>query len=268
MIATDFEYDGEYLKNKNCVICYTDSKSGFESIDNISQRTFDTLTQFNGKKFALTTSYYEDRIEITFQICKDMCIYNKMTAFTPYEVRDFKRWLNRPNYHKFKLIQTDWSNYYMDGSFNVKELQMQGKTYVLELTFVSDAPMAKHEPITNGCTITDPQKEHFTFIDISDEIGNIYPDITIECLNDGDLDIYNEKQDRHTIFKNCTEGEIITISKDLVITTSLPSHKIQNDFNYKFITLSNTYKSRINRFTFSIPVKIKIQYSPYIKVVI
>jgi len=268
MVATDFEYDGEYLKNKGCVICNSDSSSGFESIDNISVRTFDSLSQYNGKKFTLTTSYYEDRIEITFQICKDVCLYKKATAFTSYEIKELKRWLGRPSYHKFKLIQPEWSNYYMNGSFNITELQLMGKTYILELKFVSDAPMAKHEPITNGCTIAEPSKEHFSFIDISDEIGQIYPNVIIECLSDGDLDIYNEKQDRHTVFKNCKEGEIITITNDLIIATSLPSHKIQNDFNYKFLSISNTYKSRINRFTFSIPVKIKMKYSPFAKVVL
>ena len=68
MLAEDFQYNGEYLKDWGFMICKTDSSSGFEDIDSDSQLSFETVNT-SGKKFELVTSTYEDRIEITFQIC-------------------------------------------------------------------------------------------------------------------------------------------------------------------------------------------------------
>ena len=258
MTGTDFEYDGQYLKNWGCMICYTDVSSNFETLDYVAQRTYDSISQHYGKKFGLTVSYYEDRIEVSFQICKYSC-NTQMTYFTPDEIRE--------RYHKFKLIQPKWADYYLNGSFNISELQLGGRTYVLELNFVSDSPLVRHEPIKKIFEIIDPKTDKFTFFDISDEIGYIYPDIEIECLSDGNLDIYNSIEDRHTVIKNCSNGEKITFNDNLVMTTSVDLHKIQNDFNYKPFRISNSYESRKNIISSSIPVRITFEYSPYVKVV-
>ena len=248
------------------MICYTDVSSNFETLDYVAQRTYDSISQHYGKKFGLTVSYYEDRIEVSFQICKYSC-NTQMTYFTPDEIRELRRWLSRPRYHKFKLIQPKWADYYLNGSFNISELQLGGRTFVLELNFVSDSPLVRHEPIKKIFEIIDPKTDKFTFFDISDEIGYIYPDIEIECLSDGNLDIYNSIEDRHTVIKNCSNGEKITFNDNLVMTTSVDPHKIQNDFNYKPFRISNSYESRKNIISSSIPVRITFEYSPYVKVV-
>lgn len=265
MLATDFEYDGQYLKNWGCMVCYTDVSSGFETIDNIAKRTFNTVSQFYGNKFSLVSSYYEDRVEISFQICKYDC-KSGMSVFTPYEIREIKRWLCRPGYHKFKLIQENWADYYMNGSFNVSELQVRGQTYVLELNFVSDAPFSLHEPIKYKFRLNDG--EVFTFFDMSDEEGYIYPDMKITVLGQGDLRLTNSNEDRVTIIENCSFNEEITFTKDLVFYSSIPYHKIQNDFNYQFLRVSNSYDNRKNVIRSSIPVEIEMTYSPYVKVVV
>ena len=135
------------------------------------------------------------------------------------------------------------------------------------MNFVSDSPLVRHEPIKKIFEIIDPKTDKFTFFDISDEIGYIYPDIEIECLSDGNLDIYNSIEDRHTVIKNCSNGEKITFNDNLVMTTSVDPHKIQNDFNYKPFRISNSYESRKNIISSSIPVRITFEYSPYVKVV-
>lgn len=83
----------------------------------------------------------------------------------------------------------------------------------------------------------------------------------------GNLDIYNSIEDRHTVIKNCSNGEKITFNDNLVMTTSVDPHKIQNDFNYKPFRISNSYESRKNIISSSIPVRITFEYSPYVKVV-
>lgn len=265
MLAYDFEYDGEYLKDWGYIICNGDSSGELETINSDSQLTFDTISQFHGKKFELTTSHYDNHIEITFQICKFTCDKG-ITPMTVYETRELKRWLNRPEFHRFKLIQPNWADIYMEGSFNINNIEFIDQVYFLELTFISNRPFALHEPVKYEFQ-TSNQNQTFSFYDMSDEIGYIYPDIEITCLFDGDLEIYNSNEKRKTIIKNCLQNEVISFSKNLLLSSSILSHKIQNDFNYIFLRISNSYGNRKNTLTFSKPVKVKIKYSPYVKAV-
>lgn len=266
MVAENFEYAGEFLKDKGYIICSPNTPSGFETISSDSQRTFNTQSLFNGKGFELTNTVYEDRIEITFCICKHSCLSPEPKPITVPESRELKRWLNRPEFHRFKLIQSDWSDIYMEGSFNVKNVELMGKVYMLELTFISNRPFALHEPVTYTFSTTVYDKK-YTIFDISDEIGHIYPDMEIKCLQAGTLEILNSNENRKTIIKNCSKGEIITFTKELLMKTSLSSHKIQNDFNYQFFRISNSYYNRKNTLAFSIPVQVTLKYSPYVKAV-
>lgn len=266
ILAKNFEYDGEFLNDRGFVICRTDAPSDFETIKSDSQMTFDTTSLTNGKSMELISSVYEDRIELSFCICKYSCKNPDPSPITLEESRNIKRWLNRPTFHKFKLIQPEWSNIYMEGSFNVQNIEIMGKVYMLELTFISNRPFALHEPITYKFSTT-AQNKQFSFFDMSDEIGYIYPNIKIKCLQSGNLEILNSAEDRRTVINNCAVGEIITFSPELLMETTKPDHLIQNDFNYQFFRISNSYRSRKNILTFSIPVEVEITYSPYIKAV-
>ena len=265
MIVKDFEYADEFLSDWGCIICDIDAANGFETIDSDSQLTFDSVSQNNGKYFPLTTSYYSDHIEIPLQICKYRCP-DGVQPFTVFEVREIKRWLNRPEFHKFKLIQPDWADIYMVGSFDISEIKFNDQTYALDLTFISNRPFALHEAITYTFNLASDTP--YSFYDISDEIGHIYPTTIITCLSGGDLELVNSQEpDRKTIINNVKENEIITCTPSLVISTSLLSHEIQNDFNFKFPRIVNKYGDRKNEFSSSIPVSIKATYSPYVKAV-
>ena len=265
MIAKDFEYADEFLSDRGYMICSTDSSSSLDSVDDTASMSFDSVSLFNGKYLPLTVSYYEDRAEITFHICKFVCP-DGLTPFSVYEIREIKRWLMRPEYHKFKLIQPNWSDIYMEGSFNVSQLEMSGVVYVLELTFISNRPFALHEPITFRFTSSSSDNS-FTFLDESDEIGYIYPDVKITCLQAGTLEISNSIENRKTIIKNVSKNEVIHFSSVLTIDTSVSTHKLQNDFNYIFLRVANKYWERKNTLSFSIPCTIELTYSPYVKVV-
>lgn len=266
MLAIDFQYAGEYLKDWGFLILDPERNSGFTTIDSDSQLSFNTVNMLNGKLFALTKSEYEDRIEIKFCICKSFCQKKVPVPITLDESRELKRWLNQPTYKKFKLIQPDWADIYMEGSFNVNNIEFNGKVYFLELTFISNRPFALHEPVTYKTTLSSSNLI-YKFFDSSDEIGHIYPELKIKCLKSGELRIENSNENRVTLIKNCTVGEIITFTPELLISTTNPTHKIQNDFNYVFLRVSNSYRNRLNKLTFSIPVEMELSYSPYVKAV-
>lgn len=267
MQAKDFEYDGEFLSDKGYIICSLD-ESNVQTINSDSQLTFNTQSFLNGKKLAYSSVLYEDRIEFSFLIMKKPCgkTQNQL-AISGHEERELKRWLNRHNANKFKFIQPEWENIFLNGSFNVNNVEISGILYFLELNFISNSPLAFKENVSHKF-VASSSNNKYTFFDESDEIGYIYPNLLkITCLESGDLEIHNSNENRTTVIKNCTKNEVITFNGDLYFFSSLPSHKIQNDFNYTFFRISNSYKNRRNELTLSKPAVIEFSYNPYVKAV-
>ena len=113
--------------------------------------------------------------------------------------------------------------------------------------------------------ITVGQVYKASFNDTSYEEGYIYPEMEITVKQDGDLTIYNSIENRETYIANCKANEIITLDYP-VIKSSDSSHNIQNDFNWTFFRVANTYDNSRNDLVVSLPCSIKIKYSPIVKV--
>ena len=101
--------------------------------------------------------------------------------------------------------------------------------------------------------------------DISYEEGYIYPQMEIVVRENGDLTIHNSIENRETYIANCRTNEIITLDYP-VIKSSDSSHNIQNDFNWNFFRVANTYENSRNDLVVTLPCSIKIKYSPIVKV--
>lgn len=101
--------------------------------------------------------------------------------------------------------------------------------------------------------------------DISYEEGYIYPEMEITVKKDGNLMIHNSIENRETYIANCKANEVITLNYP-VIKSSDSSRKIQNDFNWTFFRVANTYDNSRNDLVVSLPCSIKIKYSPIVKV--
>ena len=101
--------------------------------------------------------------------------------------------------------------------------------------------------------------------DTSYEEGYIYPQMEITIKKDGDLTIHNSIENRETYIANCKVNEVITLDYP-VIKSSNSSHNIQNDFNWTFCRVANTYDNSRNDLVVSLPCSIKIKYSPIVKV--
>ena len=216
-----------------------------------------------GAKHELTGIVYDECIATKFQICKHPCI-GDCEEISVREIRDITRWLNRKEFHKFKLIDVEYMDIYFEASFNVNKIEFCGKTYGLELEMITNRPYALHEPIY--LTIRNSQENGKKSISsLSDEVGHIYPEMEIHVEQDGDLEIYNSLENRTMRIANCTQGEIIRL-KYPMINTSVSSHKIQNDYNWKFFRIANTFSERVNEITISLPCTIKIKYSPIVKI--
>lgn len=261
MKCYDFEYDGLNLSNMGFVVCKFGS-DGLQTVTNGSQITFNTVSTLNGSKEELLSSEYNDCLEATFQICKNPCVYSDL-EITIEELRHIMSWLNRKEFHKLKLLEVGYFDLYFEASFNIDKVEQDGKIYGLELNVKTNRPFALHEPKT---FIIKNLESYGTksITDISDEEGFIYPHMEIEINQSGTLSITNDLENRTMVIKNCVAGEIITLDYP-VIESSVNSHKIQNDFNWTFFRIANTFKTGKNDLTISLPCTIKIVYSPIIK---
>ena len=262
MKAYDFEFDGLTLSNFGYMLCNFGSK-GLQAISNGSTITFNTTPTLNGAKHELTSIEYENCLETVLQICKNPCVTDNL-EMTIDELRTLSRWLNRKGFYKFKILNDEYLDIYFEASFNINKVEIDGKLYGLELELKTNRPFALQEPkkiILKNLVV---DGEH-SIADCSDVEGYIYPEIEITLNESGNLSIYNAIEDRTTYIANCVVGETIKMNYP-IIESSLASHKIQNDFNWNFFRIANTFRNKTNKLIISLPCTIKMVYSPTIKV--
>ncbi len=262
MKAFDFEYAGRKLSSFGMVICNFGDK-GLDTISNGSQITFNTISTLGGSKHRLTSTTYDDCLEAIIQICKSSCDSGIM-EISSTEFREIVKWLNRKKFLKFKILDEDHIDLYYEASFNISRIEIDGKLYGLELEVTTNRPFALKEPRIMTIRNTEQNGRH-SINDTSYEEGYIYPHVEIIVNEDGNLKIHNAIENRDTYIGNCVAGEIITLDYP-VIQSSISSHNIQNDFNWNFFRIANTYENSRNDLTISLPCTIKIEYSPIVKV--
>lgn len=266
MKAYDFQYGEHNLQDFGMILCKFNS-GGLDTVSDGSEITFNTISVQNGAKSELISAVYENNLETTLQICKYSCTGGAQ-EITATEHHELTKWLSRKRFLKFKILDEDHIDLYYEAIINVSKIELSGKLYGLELSVTTNRPFALREPKTITIKNAEQDGKH-SINDISHEEGHIYPHTEITIGDIGaekkTLVITNAIENRETIIKNCTANEVITMDYP-VITSSLPSHKIQNDFNWVFFRVANTYENSRNDLTISLPCSIKIKYSPIVKV--
>ena len=262
MKAHNFEYDNHLLSDFGYTICNFGSE-GLQTISNGSQITFNTVSISNGMKHELTSTEYENCLESVFQICKNPCGINNLEMSVD-EVRILSRWLNRKGFHKFKILNDEYLDIYFEASFNISKIEIDGRIYGLELELKTNRPFALQEPKKITIKNLIENGKH-SIKNLSEEEGYIYPEVEIIINENGNLSIYNAIENRTTYIANCVAGEIIKMNYP-IIESSINNHEIQNDFNWNFFRIANTFENNLNNITISLPCTIKITYSPIVKV--
>lgn len=260
MYAIDFEYDGYLLSDMGFMICNFDS-SNIDTISNGSQITFNTVPMLHGEKGELISIQFNEYLSSTIQICKK-CADDFHITYD--ELRGLSSWLNRKGFYKFKFIGEDCPNIYFEAAININRIESAGELYGLELEIQTNRPYAIHEPqqiIIKNTKVNGKKR----LIDISDLEGYSYPYTEVTVNQAGNLSLINSIENRTTYIANCSAGEIITMDYP-IITSSVSSHQIQNDFNWNFFRMANTFRNKINDLTISLPCTIKLKYSPVVKI--
>lgn len=262
MKAYDFSYDNRSLSEFGCILCSFGEK-GLETVNDGCEVTFNTIPTHNGLKHNLVGFKYEDCLETTLQVCKYSCS-GGIQEITESEHRELTKWLGRNKFLKFKILDDSHIDLYYEAYFGISKIEIDGKLYGLELVVKTNRPFALKEPRTININNVIQDGKH-SINDTSYEEGYIYPYTEITVNQNGNLKIHNSIENRETYIANCKVGEVITMDYP-VIMSSDSSHNIQNDFNWKFFRIANTYDNSRNDLTISIPCSIKIKYSPIVKV--
>lgn len=263
MKAFDFEYAGHKLSSFGFMICNFDGSKGVDIVTDGSEITFNTIPVLGGLKYNLVSTQYDNCLESMIQICKYSCT-GGIQEITATEHRELTRWLSRKRFLKFKILDEDNIDLYHEAIINVSKIELDGKIIGLELSVFTNRPFALKEPKT--IIIKNIEEDgKYSINDTSYEEGYIYPHMEITINQSGNLKIYNAIEDRYTNILNCVAGEVITLDYP-TIQSSVSSHDIQNNFNWKFFRIANTYENSRNDLTISLPCTIKIEYSPIVKV--
>ena len=263
MKAFDFEYANRKLSDFGCILCNFGGSKGIETVSDGCEITFNTVPTMRGTKNNLTSTQYEECLETTLQICKHSC-NGGIQEITESEHRELTKWLGRKKFLKFKILDENHIDLYYEAALIISKIEIDGRLFGLELVVKTNRPFSLKEPRIITIKNTQVDGKH-SINDTSYEEGYIYPHMEITIGQDGDLKIYNALEDRYTNILKCTAGEVITLDYPM-INSSNSSHDIQNNFNWKFFRIANTYENSRNDLTISLPCTIKIEYSPIVKV--
>lgn len=268
MYALDFEYDNQYLSDYNFIICDFDYSNGSKTANAGSKITFEKVTRNNGESNTLVNTKYEECLQATFAICKNPDFYDSYEdrMITNDEFRDLMRWLNRRQFFKFRFVLEDNETCFYNASFNIETVKIAERLVGLQLTMETDKPFGYGEEFKKKYSF-DSTHTSKKLSDVSDEIGYIYPNVTIKFLEDvANFTLSNVEQDTTVSIANCTNGEIITMQgAEKIISTSVNAHNICNDFNYTFLKIGNTLDNSTNTLQCSAECEVTISYHPIIK---
>lgn len=235
--ADRFMFDGKSSYNDfNLLVC------------NFSTNSDDTTSA--GSKFKKRTHYsptlkkwiyygyeYEEPLTFTFDVIKDPCRTSGDGEFSANDIQEITNWLMRTDGNKeFFLPNTVfWSHIRFFGTCTNIDMKKVGDEIIgLIITLETNAPFGYSELKEAEFSTHSEAQSTKTIYSFSKEEGKNFVNIKIRCDGNGDVIIKNNYGEM--IIRNCVDGEIITIDgQTKVITTTVSTHKIYNDFNFQYL---------------------------------
>ena len=272
MHACNFEYDGQLLSDFGFIVCSFDTASDVSAVQTGSEISFETAPVQRGKRFYNVGTQFKTCLSATFQICKDTSANDgDEMIITHADFRRLSRWLNRREFlwfHFFDLdVRPEVEQPWFRASFTLTKIDFGSDTIGVELKMVTDSPFGYGQPINKTLSFT-ALEPSVVFRDQNDEIGDTYPELTITCDGSGTLTLSNDLTGCSFEVENCSANEVLHLSgESMMISTDSVTHALTlaNDFNYDFFSFGNTYDTRENTITASIPCTVEISYRPILK---
>ena len=264
MYALDFEYDRMKLSDYGMMICSFDKGGGLETVSSGADLTFNTVKTSGSDVSRFYGGKYEESYSMTFQICKNVCLEDRILS--PIEISALQRWLCRKDgFHRFKVFQDGYEGIHWNASFSSKQVVFGGQIIGLELTLTTDSPYAYGEEqkvtLSNGT---------HSLYDLNDEVGYIYPTITVTNTTTGTFELINITSREPTTYTTIELDNLDTVTlsgKNKTIVSANGYDYSGGKFNFIFPRLSNTFDDRENLFVIQgVECEVTFTYCPKIKV--
>ena len=207
---------------------------------------------------------YSEAIKFAFQVIK-----KNQEPIDSYEYSTYARLLQRKDdYKEFTITKLDYDTVHFYAQLNISPIQVGGDIVGLNITGITDSPYAYGQLTTKEIT-TENGVGILSFVDMSDEVGYIYPDIEINIYSACNLKITNETSGEFFKLDNCVDNEVINIDGTfLEMETTYISHKVYECSNFKFPRIVNDINKRTNVFKVEGNCTVTMKYRPIRKVVV
>lgn len=269
MYVDDFEFDGKRLSDFGYTCITWDGGTNASSA--VANIDFTTHRPVNRDVWHHYSSQFAEPLAEPIQIGKLDCSTSTLTALAPYDLSPIMRWLvRRDGFKPFKLPDQDgYSDLVFFAQIDAKPLVFGGKVYALELTVNTNRPYAVRL-MSKDFTIPSAGGS-YTIENISDDVGILPVFMRIATAQPGILTVKNERfSESHALeIKNCATNEVFTldgenlIASEAVHRTDIPFAK---RFNFRFPMLTSTYEDTQNKFVFSLPCSVHMEWKSPVKV--
>ncbi|WP_312369080.1 phage tail domain-containing protein [Lachnoclostridium sp.] len=254
-------YDNKSSSDFGLLVCTFESNH----VENITSSVIELSTYKSplSNKWYKSGYNYTEPLQFTIEFVK-----TNSNAFTKEEVSNINRWLVRTDgYHWLQFYCKEMGDLFFNcTAIKSEEINIGNSIYGLKYLFLTDSPYAYTNLITYDLEFSKIQQS-FTITDYSDEIGHIYPQLVIDIMKDGNLELHNSIENRTMIINNCKNGEQITVDgENKIIKSSIVTHKIYDDFNWKYFRIANRFILRENIVSSSLDCKVHMQWRPIRKV--
>lgn len=260
--ANGFVFDGKTSDEFELLICTIEGSEPSETSG--GQIEFQTTNSpIQNRWYKTGNSNYKEPLKFAFSVTK-----NDFKCFDAYEYSSITRWLVRKDSYKdFMLVNSDYENIHFNVQLNIEPIEVGKKIVGILINGICDSSFGYDQLIVKEIDVN--ENATLSIIDLSDEIGYIYPDIEIIINSNCNVSILNTSENRKFKINNCVKGENIKIDgKYLQITSNVPNHYLYNDTNFIFPRIINDFDKRTNTFEIKGNCKIVMKYRPIRKVVI
>lgn len=217
MIHANFTYDGISCDEYGVFVGEFNSREIGKM--GISHKTdLSTVHSRRGDTFFITSQTYSSPLEFELQIFSRDYDY-----ITQEHERMLKKWLMKRNkYCWLSILDKRYSGLWFKANIHSPENIRVNDVAGISFTATCSTPFAYSDEIEETYEFTDTDRTCFLYVD-NDEDSEIYPEMEITMLSDGDLEIVNDRDTyKKNVFKitDLKAGEIIKVNNETPIIES------------------------------------------------
>lgn len=256
------------------MICTFDDSTDNTSIG--SKIEMSTVKPPNSYKWYKTNVRYFEQLVLNFSICKNTCDGDENGYFTESEIVDIQMWLCRKDFAWINFEQTGFENIYYNVFVSLERKLLGGQVIGFHVTATCDSPFGYSDVKIK--TFTQSANTSFKIDTQTEEIGDIYPKVTIQMKSNCDFVLKNISTQTSTSIEGCLENEVIVMNENNQIQSTefvrtgydiTGNHSnFLNEFNWIFPTISRTYNTTENVYMINAPCIITFEYREVRKAVI